>query len=79
MTLNGRGLSVEDNFRWKTIINGRRPLMENDIQSVTSFDEGRPSMEEWRTIFHQIKTLIEDNIHWKSTKLEFDTEQPIFC
>ena len=45
---------MEDNLRWKTTFDGRRPLMEDGLQWKTTFDGRRPSMEDdlrWKTTF----------------------------
>ena len=41
-----RGSSEEENdLRWKTTIDGKRPLMEDKLQWKTTFDGRQPSMD----------------------------------
>ena len=43
---------MEDDLKWKTTSNGRRPPMEDDLQWKTTSNGRRPQMEDdlqWRT------------------------------
>ena len=46
---------MEDDLRWRTTFDGKRPFIEDDLRWKTVFDGKRPSMEDdllWKTTFH---------------------------
>ena len=68
---------MEDDLRWKTAFDGRRPLMEDDLGWKMSFDERQPLMEDklWRkTTFDGRWPLTEDSL-WQKTP--FDGRRPL--
>ena len=72
---------MEDNIRWKTTLDGRQPLMEDELDGrqpfteemlwwKTTIDERQPLMEDdlWcKMTFNEIWPLMEDNLQWKMT------------
>ena len=60
---------MEDNLRWKTTFNGRRPSMEDDLQWKTTFNGRRPSMEDdfqWKPPLNGRWPSMEDTLQWKT-------------
>ena len=61
---------MEDNLRWKTSFDGRRPSMEDDLWWKTTFDGRWPLMEDnlWlKTTFDWRHPLMENDLRWKTT------------
>ena len=61
---------MEDDLRWKTTFDGRRPSMEDDLRWKTPFNERRPSMEDdlrRKMTFKGRRPSMEDDFRWKTT------------
>ena len=62
---------IEDDLWWKTVYEGRQPLMEDYLYGR------RPLIEDnlwWKTTFNGRQPLMEDDLWWKTT---FDERQPL--
>ena len=55
---------MEDNLRWKTTFNERRPSMEDNLRWKMTFDGRCPST---KTTFDGRWPSIEDDLRWKTT------------
>ena len=68
---------MEFNLRWKTILDGRQILMEDDIWWKTTFDGRWPLMEydiRQKTTFDRRQPMTEDDLWQKTT---FDKRRPL--
>jgi hypothetical protein len=61
---------MEDNLKWKTNSNGRRPPMEDDLQWKTTSNGRQPPMEDdlqWKKTSNGRQPPKEDDLQWKMT------------
>ena len=66
---------MEDDLKWQTTSNGRRPQMEDDLQCKTTSNIRRPPMEDdlqWKTTSNGRQPLMEDDLKSGKNKIEDD-------